>query len=244
MYTDTHVLTPARDPMGAAIMDYQTTGRAGRLWVKSSMFDDDEMPVPHLFRAAADMPPIERRALQMARGRILDVGAGAGCHALALQHQGAEVTAIDISPLSCEAMRLRGVAHVACVNLFDPALAAGYDTILMLMNGTGIAGRAARLPLLMARLRQLLNAGGRVLIDSSDLRYIYENEDGSMDINLNGAYYGEVDYQMVYGQVVGQPFDWLYADYQLLSAAAAQSGLHCSLVLQGSHYDYLAMLEK
>ena len=141
-------------------------------------------------------------------------------------------------------MRLRGVAHVACVNLFDPALTAGYDTILMLMNGTGIAGRAARLPLLMARLRQLLNAGGRVLIDSSDLRYIYENEDGSMDINLNGAYYGEVDYQMVYGQVVGEPFDWLYADYQLLCAAAAKSGLHCSLVLQGSHYDYLAMLEK
>lgn len=115
-----HTLSAERDPMRAAILDYQKEQRAGRLRVRSSMFEDDEMPVAHLFRSQNEMPLLEQKALSLARGRILDVGAGAGCHALALQQRGMEVKAIDISPLSCEAMRLRGVRDVQCINLFSP----------------------------------------------------------------------------------------------------------------------------
>ena len=228
--------------MGAAIMDFLQKGKAGQLRVLSSMFDADEMPVKHLFRKSKDMPMLERKALEMAHGRILDVGAGAGCHALELQNEGKTVKAIDISPLSCEAMRLRGVAHVACVNLFAPALTAGYDTILMLMNGTGIAGKMSGLGGLLRRVASLLAPGGQILIDSSDLSYVYQDEDGGMDIDLSGKYYGEVDYQMRYDRVEGLPFDWLYVDYPLLSAAAREAGLDCRLVAEGDHYDYLAQL--
>lgn len=242
-YTDRHTLDPSHDPMGAAILEYQKTGRAATLRVSSSMFDDDEMPVPHLFRTADAMPPLERRALDMARGRTLDVGAGAGCHALALQEAGLEVAAIDISPLACEAMRLRGVHNVACRNLFDEQLAGNYDTILLLMNGTGIAGHASRLGQLLLRLGQLLAPGGQVLVDSSDLKYVYDNGDGSFDLP-QGRYYGEVDYLMTYRNVSGEPFDWLYADYGLLAAAAAGCGMKCNMVAEGKHYDYLAAITK
>ena len=235
-------LSPNNDPMGAAIRDYQNNGKASRLRVLSSMFDEDEMPVAHLFRTFNQMPRLEQKALSMAKGRVLDIGAGAGCHALALQERGLEVKAIDISPLSCEVMKERGVKDVECVNLFNPQLQGKYDTLLLLMNGTGIAGKLNRLSMLLNRLKELLAEGGQILIDSSDLKYIYENEDGSMDIDLNAPYYGEVDYQMQYKNVKGEPFDWLYTDPMLLASISKQCGLNCEIVEEGENYDFLARL--
>lgn len=237
---NTEILSADKDPMGAAILDFQKQGKAARLRVLSSMFEEDEMPVTHLFRSIQEMPVLEQKALQLAKGRVLDIGAGSGCHTLELQKKGLAVKAIDISPLSCEAMKLRGVKDAECINLFDDHLGTGFDTILLLMNGTGIAGKIEHLPALFQRLKALLNPGGQILIDSSDLKYIYENEDGSFDINLNGAYYGEVDYQMIYKDVKGDCFDWLYVDFPLLKSIAETCGLHGELVEEGEHYDYLA----
>ena len=239
---NTDILSKDKDPMGAAILDYQKSGKAGRLRVLSSMFEEDEMPVKHLFRNLEEMPILEQKALKLTKGRVLDIGAGSGCHTLALQEKSLEVKAIDISPLSCEAMRLRGVKDAECINLFDEHLETGFDTILLLMNGTGIAGKIENLPALFNRLKALLNKGGQILIDSSDLKYIYENEDGSFDINLNGAYYGEVDYQMIYKDIKGDSFDWLYVDFPLLKSIAESCGLQGELVAEGEHYDYLARI--
>lgn len=230
------------DPMGAAIRDYHLRGKVARLRVMSSMFDEDEMPVDHLFRTFDDMPHLEQKALNMSYGKVLDIGAGAGCHALALQERGMDVKAIDISPLSCEVMKERGIKDVECVNLFCKQLQGKYDTLLLLMNGTGIAGKLSQLPALLNRLKELLSEEGQILIDSSDLKYIYENEDGSMDIDLNAPYYGEVDYQMQYRDIKGEPFDWLYTDPMLLASVSKQCRLQCQIMEQGEHYDYLAKL--
>ena len=139
-------------------------------------------------------------------------------------------------------MKKRGIKDVECVNLFDQQLQGKYDTLLLLMNGTGIAGKLNGLPKLLNRLKELLEEGGQILIDSSDLKYIYENEDGSMDIDLNAPYYGEVDYQMVYKNIKGKPFDWLYTGPMLLASVGKQCGLKCQIIEQGEHYDYLAKL--
>lgn len=242
MTMNTTTISPSRDPMGSAISDYYKNGRAAHLRVLSSMFEEDEMPIAHLFRSEQEMPQLEKRALTLVRGRVLDVGAGAGCHALALQENGFEVKAIDVSPLSCDVMKARGIEDVECVNLFDTQLQSKFDTILLLMNGTGIAGKLSRLPLLLNRLKELMAEGAQILIDSSDLKYIYENEDGSMDIDLDGNYYGEVDYQMVYKNVKGDSFDWLYVDSTLLTASCKQCGLKCEIIKEGEHYDYLARI--
>lgn len=242
MTMNTTTISPSRDPMGSAISDDYKNGRAAHLRVLSSMFEEDEMPIAHLFRSEQEMPQLEKRALTLVRGRVLDVGAGAGCHALALQEHGFEVKAIDVSPLSCDVMKARGIEDVECVNLFDTQLQSKFDTILLLMNGTGIAGKLSRLPLLLNRLKELMAEGAQILIDSSDLKYIYENEDGSMDIDLDGNYYGEVDYQMVYKNVKGDSFDWLYVDPTLLTASCKQCGLKCEIIEKGEHYDYLAQI--
>lgn len=228
--------------MGRAILDFQRQRRAEKLRVCSSMFEEDEMPVKHLFRTGSEMPEIERMALAMARGKVLDVGAGAGCHALSLQEKGFCVRAIDISPLACEAMQERGIMDTECIDLFDTAFTGQYDTILMLMNGTGIAGKVERLPLLFEKLKALLATGGQILIDSTDLRYIYEDDNGNFDIDPENPYYGEVDYKMIYKDIEGETFDWLYVDYPLLAMVAQTCGLNAELVMEGEYYDYLAKL--
>lgn len=239
---NTYLLTPEKDPMGAAISDYHTLGKAGKLRVLSSQFEEDEIPVKQLFRSGTQFPPLEQEALQLAQGRILDVGAGSGCHALALQEMDKEVTAIDISPLSVEVMKQRGVKDARQVNLFDEQFAGSFDTILMLMNGSGIIGRLENFPTFFRRMKLLLAPGGSILMDSSDLRYLFEEEDGSFLIDLNDDYYGEIDFRMKYKQIEGDRFDWLYVDYNTLSLYASENGFRTGLVKEGDHYDYLARL--
>lgn len=240
---ETTLLPAGKDPMGAAIADYFKHCKADRLRVFSSQFDEDEIPVKQLFRSAKTMPMLERTALQLATGSILDVGAGSGCHALALQEMGKEVCAIDISPLSVEVMKQRGVNNARLVNLFDGQFVDTFDTILMLMNGSGIIGRLENMPAFFQRMKQLLRPGGCILMDSSDLRYLFEDEDGSFEIDLAADYYGEVDFEMQYKDIRGDSFDWLYIDFQTLSLYAAECGFKAELVKEGKHYDYLAKLE-
>lgn len=230
------------DPMGAAILDYARTGKAARLRVLSSMFDEDEMPIETLFRSFNEMPAIEQEALRLAKGKILDVGAGSGCHALALQDMGKDVCAVEISPLSVEAMKLRGVKNARLVNMFDERFTYKFDTILMLMNGSGIVGRLENMPMFFSRMREMLNPGGTILMDSSDLKYLYENEDGSFDIDLNGEYYGLVDYEMIYKGIKGGKFDCLYVDFDTLACCAEACGFKATLIKEGPHYDYLCEL--
>ena len=218
------VLDARRDPMGAAIADFYKNGIAGRLRVLSSMFDEDEIPVAHLFREEDEMGELELKALGLSKGRILDVGAGAGCHALALQDRGMEVTAIDVSPLSVEVMTKSGIDDARLVNLYDETLCEKFDTILMLMNGSGIIGKIANMPQFFARIDSLLAEGGQVLMDSSDLIYLFEDEDGGVDIDLAGDYYGEVDFTMQYKNIKGETFDWLYIDFETLAFHAAGNG--------------------
>lgn len=243
MKQNTYLTPPEIDAMGNAIADYARTGKAAKLIMTSTMLDDDEMPVEVLFRTFDEMPAIEQEALRLAQGKILDVGAGSGCHALALQEMGKDVCAIDISLLSVDVMRERGVRNARAINLFDERLCDRFDTIILLMNGAGMMQRLENTPDFFMRMRQLLAPGGKILMDSSDLMFLYENEDGSYDIDLNGDYYGQMDFVMQYKDIKGEPFDWIYIDFDTLSVHAKANGFTCRLVKEGEHYDYLAELQ-
>ena len=153
-----------------------------------------------------------------------------------------EVCAIDISPLSVEVMKQRGVNDPRLINLFDETFSETFDTILMLMNGSGIIGRLNNMPEFFQRMKRILHPGGCIFMDSSDLRYLFEEEDGSIVIDLAGDYYGEIDFQMQYKDVKGDTFDWLYVDFQTLSLYASECGFKAELIKEGKHYDYLVKL--
>ena len=236
-----HVLKAAKDPMGAAIYEYHKTGSADALKVYSPDFDEDEIPVCDLFRNFDAMPEIEKVALENAQGRILDVGAGSGCHSLALKKMDKDVVAVDISPLSVEVMRERGL-DAREINFYDDTFDETFDTVLMLMNGTGIIGTLENMQSFFSRIRSILRPGGSLLIDSSDLRYLFEEEDGSLMIDLADDYYGCLEYQMKYKEIEGDPFAWLYLDFDTLAFYAEENGFNAEIIAQGDHYDYLAKL--
>lgn len=235
-----------KDLFGKAILDYQTNNSPEDLITATSISDEDEMSVAYLFRSFEEMPVLEQKALQLAKGTILDVGCGAGSHSLYLQkEQKLEVTSIDISENAVQACKLRGLQNVNVQNILEMEvddLHAKFDTILLLMNGTGIFGTLKNTPQFLQKLKTLLNPKGQILIDSSDIIYMFdEDEEGAVNIPAND-YYGEVQYTITYKGENEDAFPWLYIDYNTLQNAAHANGLQCELILEGLHYDYLAKL--
>lgn len=224
------------DPMGRAIAEYFKNKKASKLRVFSPMFEEDEIPLPTLFRSYKAMPEIEKKALDMAKGKVLDVGAGAGCHSLILQERGIDVTAIDISPMSVETMKQRGIKNVAEQDFFTLD-GQTYDTILMLMDGIGIVGTLERMPEFFKHLDKILAPGGQLLCDSSDISYVFDG-----DIPDDMGYYGEQSFQMQYKDTIGEPFPWLYIDADTLREVSETNGYMVEVIAEGEHYDYLARI--
>ena len=203
------------------------------------------MSVSYLFRSFDEMQKIEQKALHLCKGKVLDVGCGAGSHSLYLQEKGFDVAAIDISENAIKACQLRGLKNAKVQNVLE-LKTEKFDTILLLMNGTGIFGTLGKTPQFLQKLKSLLNPNGQILIDSSDIIYMFDEDDpevsgGSKWIPGNG-YYGELTFTVSYKNQTEEPFPWLYLDYNTLQNAAFDNGFQCELVMEGEHFDYLAKL--
>lgn len=232
-----------KDLFGKAILDYQTNNNPQDLITETSISEEDEMSVAYLFRNYNTMPELEQKALQMAKGKVLDVGCGAGSHSLYLQNEKKlDVTAIDISANAIEACKLRGINNALTQDVMKME-GEKFDTILFLMNGAGMCGRLNKISDFLQQIKSLLNDGGQILLDSSDIIYMFdEDEDGGRWIPTDNDYYGEVVFNISYKGEHEEPFNWMYIDYNTLQNAAVANGLQCELVMEGSHYDYLAKL--
>ncbi len=231
----------SNDLTGTALLDYLAGTTNRKLKVFSSIAETDEIPVRYFFRTYDEMPLIEQKALQLCRGRILDVGAAAGCHSLELQRAGKEVLPVDTSAGAVEAMHQRGLKAARQADFFNLGDET-FDTLLLLMNGIGICGTLDRLDDFFIKAASLLEPGGQILVDSSDILYMHEQDDGSVMIDLNSGYYGEVEYRFGYGRRKGAAFNWLFVDFDLLADYAGRHGFSCELVLEGEHFDYLARI--
>lgn len=232
-----------KDLFGKAMYDFQTNNSPENIITETSISEEDEMSVDYLFRSYNEMPKIEQKALQLANRKILDVGCGAGSHSLSLQNdRNLDVTSIDISEKAIETCKLRGVKNARVQNILDFE-GDKFDTIILLMNGVGIFGKLGNCNQYLSKLKSLLNPGGQILLDSSDIIYMFdEDEDGGKWIPSNNDYYGELVFNISYKGEKEEPFNWLYLDYNTLQNAATANGLKCELILEGEHYDYLAKL--
>lgn len=229
-----------KDLFGKAMLDYQNGNYTEDLITSTSISDEDVLPLPYLFRSYAEMPKLEQKALQLAKGSVLDVGSGAGSHSLYLQNKGLHVKAIDLSKGAIEVAKLRGVLNAEVKDVLNETQT--FDTILLLMNGTGVFQKLSKTSKYLKHLKSLLNTNGQILVDSSDIRYMFEDDDGGFWIDANAKYYGELDYFLSYKGEDETPFKMLYLDIDTLKTACETVGLTCELVMEGDHYDYLARL--
>src|SRR5690606_9760461 len=179
-----------KDLFGQALLDFYNGNHTENLITSTNISDEDELPLPYLFRSFNEMPKLEQKALQLAKGKTLDVGCGAGSHSLYLQEKGIEVKAIDISKGATEVAKLHGVLNVELKDILNEN--EQFDTILLLMNGTGVFQEVSQVARYLTHIKSLLNLDGQLLIDSSDIKYMYEDDDGGFWQDVHSNYYGDL----------------------------------------------------
>lgn len=237
-----HHPVDAWTPLGRALAAVHAGDRSAILHIRSSLWDDEIVPALDYYRPLdAGLPDLERRALSLCRGRVLDAGAGAGRHALELEQRGLEVVAVDVSPDAVAVMRDRGVRDARVADVFD-LVGERFDTVLMLMHGLGVVGTLAHLDLLLRRMHGLLTPDGQLLADSADLALAVGDFCGGELAEITSD--GEVEFQVTYGTLVGRPYPWLFVDPPTLGDVAKRTGFTCNVLARGARGSYLARVTR
>jgi SAM-dependent methyltransferase len=231
------------DIFGRALLDFQAGRYSEDITTISSLEEKDVIPIPYLFRDYESMPALEQEALKHCCGKVLDIGCGAGSHSLYLQQKGLDITALDISPGAIEVCRQRELQKVVQANIMTYS-GEKFDTMLMLMNGIGIVGNLIGLRKFLKHAKTLLEPSGCILLDSSDIIYMYETENGDYNLSGNKKYYGEVDFTLRYKGEKSDLFEWLYIDFDTLQSIAEASGYCCELLFKGTYNDYLIKMNQ
>ena len=223
------------DVFGKALLDFYKKGATDTLWLHNSYDEPEEMPIDIFFREEEEMPTLEHYALSCCYGKVLDVGAGVGSHALILQELGHDVTAIDISADAVSIMKDRGVKKAFVQDIF--LTTATFDTLLFLMNGIGLTGTLAGFIKFLGRAKKLINYDGQLIFDSSNIYYLYEYLP-----KPSNKYFGEVSYCYEYQSQKDTWFDWVYLDQETLISTSQQCGWKCEIIFEDGEDQYLARL--
>ncbi len=230
-----------KDIIGTALLDYYNGNYSEDILTETNISEEDELPLPYLFRTYKEMPKIEQMALKSVYGKTLDVGCGAGSHSLYLQEKGLDVLGIDTSKGAIEVCRLRGLKNAKNIDLLE-LKNEKFDSILLLMNGTGIFQNLENTPKYLQHLKSLLNPNGHILIDSSDLQYMYDStEEGGILVPAD-RYYGELEFKMRYKELESEYFEWLYLDENLFETICTENNLDFEVIARGDNFDYLARI--
>lgn len=224
------------DTWGRALLDYHQGKRDQPLYLHTSYGPPEQVPLQEFLKYDLRFTSLEEYALDICRGRILDVGAGTGAHTLILQEQNQTVTALEISAGACEVMRDRGVHKVEHGD-YRKFKEGPFDTLLLMMNGAGLAGTLSNLGTFLNDLKSLLSPGGQIVMDSCDIQYLFETAEVARSLE----YYGNLNYCYHYQGVAGASFPWLFTDPFNLIEIAESQGLETQIVFQEG-YQYLARL--
>lgn len=234
------ITDPRKDPFGQAMLDYYNGQLNASIQVLTDLAEPDFIPISYFFRNASTMPSWELTALEACEGEVLDIGAGAGSHSLLLQAKGYEVWAMDNSLGAVAVMNQRGIKNVIHCDLWDYH-EKQFDTLLLLMNGIGIVGNLEGLDRFLVQIKSLLRPNGQILLDSSNIAYMFEGRIQELADN-QGDYYGIVKHQVIYQNKASATFDWLFVDFPRLKQHATHNGYSCELLEKGDHYEYLVKL--
>jgi precorrin-6B methylase 2 len=224
------------DVFGKVLKDHYLGRQKGKLWLHNSYGSPEDMPVDIFYRNKFEISELESIAIDLCKGKTLDIGAGVGSHALILQNNGIDVTAIEISEVACDIMQKRGVKKVVNKDIFQFD-GEQFDTILMMMNGIGLCGDMEGLERFLEYLKKLIVPGGQIIFDSSDIAYLYKSDDF-----ISSNYYGEISYQYEYQSVKGNWFKWLYVDFNSLEQIANKLGWDCELIFEDDMDQFLVRM--
>ncbi|MBT8479844.1 MAG: methyltransferase domain-containing protein [Gemmatimonadetes bacterium] len=235
------------EPHARALLAFAAGQADAQLLVVDDLGDSDVLPAQWFFRGVEAFPALERLALDLCEGRVLDLGAGAGCHSLVLQERGHPVCAVEILPELVDLLRRRGIRDARGGSVFQPP-AGRWDTLLMLMNGWGLPETLAGLERFLGEADRLVTPGGRIIADSTDMRRFaagWRSEAGTrLALREDGRYVGEIQFQLEFAGGRGAPFSQLYVDPDTLSAVAERAGWNVEIAARGENGAFLSVLHR
>jgi SAM-dependent methyltransferase len=230
-------------PLRLALAEHLAAGALGTVVVHLEDGGEDRLGLADLLRLDG-FPDLELAALDACRGRVLDLGAGVGVHALELQERGHDVVAVDVCSEAVEIMRRKGVRDARIGDGFEPS-GETFDTILLMMNGLGTVGDLNGLDRFLTGIGEQLRPGGQILADSADLRSSPERHEPRRIAARReaGRYHGEARWRLEYGGRLGGELRWLFVDPLTLEAHVSRHGFRLDVVLSEPDGRYLALIQ-
>ena len=235
----------AMEPFGKALLAFQNGDSGAEFLLRRDDGHEATIPAWLFFRNEAQFSDLEKSALELCKGSVLDIGCGAGSHSLVLQARGFPLTALDINPDAATIARQRGVKDVRCGDILSFS-GGPFDTLLLLGHGIGMVETIAGLQRFLKAAHGLLKERGQIVLDSLDVR-VTDNELHLAYHEKNrraGKYIGEIRTMFEFRESKGLYCGWLQVDADILTEHAEQAGWRCQVVLQGEHGNYLARVTR
>lgn len=240
-------LKNSQDAFGHALMDFHRGVGGHAVVERDDGYVDASENVGLYFTDYKKWPTRERKAMRLARGRILDVGCGAGRHALHLKGRGRDVVGIDRSPLAVRVCRERGLDHAKIASITRIPRGLGtFDTILMMGNNFGLFGNPRRARWLLRRFRGITGASGRIIAETLDphatdnvfhLRYQKLNR-------RRGRMSGQIRIRLRYLSYIGSWFDYLFVSRREMLDIVRETGWRVVDFIDSGGPQYVAIIER
>jgi len=235
-----------KDSLGKALYSYwKGDHRTPHIIRRDDGFVERES-LKYYFRKFPQFPSFEKKSLKFVKGRILDIGCGAGRHVLYLQKRGFDTIGIDSSPLAVKVCRGRGCKRVQVMDIFKSKFRPRYfDTILLLGNNIGIGGTLNGAKKLLEICRGLASDDGILILTTADVKKMKEKAHKEYYCNRNerlGKYIGTAKFRIEYKNFIGDWFNWIHLEEPVLRRLASKSGWKIDRIFKGKSEDYAAVL--
>ena len=239
-------MKPEEDAFGQALMALYN-GRDSFEIIERDDGYFDAIETRAYFTKYEEWSPFEQKAMEFAKGSVLDVGCGAGRHSLYLQQKGLDVFGIDISPLSIEVCRLRGLRKAEVMSIeevdFPPD---SFDTVLMLGNNFGLFGSFERARLLLKRFHEMTSEDALIIAATRDV-YKTDKPDHLEYQRLNrerGRMSGQVKIRVRFHRYASKWFDYLMVSKQEMEDILDGTGWKVQEYLDSDGANYIAIIGK
>ena len=239
-------LKPEEDPFGQGLLA-QFKGRGVLEIVERDDGYIDAMNCGTYFSEYEDWPSVEKKAMDLVKGKVLDVGCGAGRHSLYLQNRGFDVTGIDISPLAIEVCKLRGLKKTKVVPIEDLDFAPGsFDTVIMMGNNFGLFGNFKKAQRLLRKLHRMTSDDALIIADTRDpyktdnpahIEYHKANKE-------KGRMGGQVRIRVRFKKYVGKWFDYLMVSKEEMRGILKNTEWKIGEFIDSEGAEYIAVIEK
>jgi SAM-dependent methyltransferase len=235
------------DVFGKMLLDASAGLEIPEIVERDDHFLVSELPVTRYLSGYAQWPSVQQKAIEFARGRVLDVGCGAGRHSLYLQEKGFDVMGLDVSPGAIQLCRRRGLINTTLLSIDQISPATGkFDTLVLLENNFGLLESRNKAKRILEQFYLITHEQGRIIAETSDpynsrdpdiLEYQKQNR-------AKNRMSGQIRMRLRYRRLISDWFDYLRVSKSEMKELLRGTGWEIGEILEFDHRSYVAIIEK